>query len=279
MLHQVSGDIQWFQFASFAPFDKWLTHGMFARTGGVSPSPYASLNGGLSSGDDPEWVTANRLQMSRLLPGQPTLTSTIPVHGNSVVFVTKDDLTRFEVGNFVVPGKSDALITQLPGIGLFWAYADCTPVMIVDPVHTAIALVHAGWRGTSGAVTIATLQAMADQYGTRPEDVHIGIGPSIGPCCYEVDAPVYNAFANNPIASQHMTFSTVTVTVADGTPRESMRLDVAAANVGQLLSAGVPAERIETCTEFCTGCRTDLFFSHRMENSLTGRHGVAIGLL
>lgn len=272
-----NGAIRWFQFAQFAGLDGLITHGIFARQGGVSAAPYATLNGGLSVGDDPALVAENRARVVATLPGHPPLVTAHPVHGTNVIEVRAEDVSDPAALSLRIATKADAMITQVRGIGLFWAYADCTPILLVDPAHQAIALVHAGWRGTSGAVAVAALQAMGERYGTRPNAVWAGIGPSIGPSCYEVDGPVQAAFTAHPIASQHTFFSTVMVPDGAGDLRPSLRVDVAASNRAQLIASGVHPERIEQ-SEFCTGCRTDLFFSHRMEHSRTGRFAVVIAL-
>jgi len=92
-----------------------------------------------------------------------------------------------------------------------------------------------------------------------------------------VDEPVRAAFAAHPLASQHTFFSTLSIPDASGNTRSSLRLDVAACNRAQLIASGVPEQHIED-SGFCTGCRRDLFFSHRMENSKTGRHAIVIAL-
>ncbi len=277
MQERNGGDITWFQFAQFAQFEGLITHGIFARKGGVSETPYATLNAGLSSGDDPQAVAENRARIVAQLPANPPLVTAHPVHGTNVIEVSPGLPLTEHPGAKSAIARADAMITRLRGVGLFWAYADCTPVLIVDPAHEAVALAHAGWRGTSGAVAVATLWCMRERYGTRAADVWVGLGPSIGPCCYEVDEPVREAFLSHPIAREHLYFSTVLV--PDGTcgMRPSLRLDVEAANRAQLIAAGVPEEQIES-SGFCTGCRRDLFFSHRMENSRTGRHAIVIGL-
>ncbi len=277
MRQNTNGDIIWFQFDQFAAFDGLITHGVFARQGGVSAPPYATLNCGLSVGDDPARVAENRARVVATLPDHPTLVTAHPVHGTNVVEVVPEDLADEAAFARRIYTKADALITRARGVGLFWAYADCTPILLVDPAHEAIALVHAGWRGTSSAVAVNALTAMHERYGTQPDEVYVGIAPSIGPCCYEVDAPVRDAFAAHPLAAQHTFFSEIMVPTGDGDQRPSLRLDVAACNRAQLLASGVRADRIEQ-SELCTGCRRDLFFSHRLENSKTGRFAVVIAL-
>ncbi|MBA3826237.1 MAG: peptidoglycan editing factor PgeF [Ktedonobacterales bacterium] len=277
MQQHSNGDILWFQFEQFAGLADRITHGVFARSGGVSAAPYAALNCGLSVGDDREHVAQNRDRVIATLPGHPPLMTVHPVHGSTVVEIHAEDLADPEAMAQKRAVKADAMITQARDVGLFWAYADCTPILMVDPVHSAIALVHAGWRGASQAVGVAALHALGTRYGTRPQDVRVGLGPSIGPCCYEVDEPVRAAFAAHPLANQHSFFSTIMVPDGHGDERPSLRLDVPACSRAQLIAAGVPAEQIEV-SGFCTGHQRDLFFSHRMENGKTGRFAVVLAL-
>ncbi len=269
--------LTWFQFDLFADLRDRLIHGVFARHGGVSHAPYDTLNAGSTVGDDPSDVAENRARVAATFPEIAALYTARPVHGHAVVPVARGDGALVDPHTSFIAAQGDAMVSQARGVGLFWAYADCTPIMMVDPAHDAIALVHAGWRGTSEAVAVMALQAMSGRFGTRPGDVHIGMGPSIGPCCYEVDAPVQEAFAANALARSSGHFSVVEVVDGAGGQRDSLRLDVAASNRAQLLAAGVDASQIEM-SEYCTGCRRDLFFSHRMEKSRTGRFAVVIAL-
>jgi polyphenol oxidase len=150
--------------------------------------------------------------------------------------------------------------------------------MLVDRPHRAIGLTHAGWRGTQGAILHNTLEAMRAHYDTQPSELLAAIGPSIGPCCYEVDEPVRQAFASDPFTRRTGRFTTVSVPAEGGGERQSLRLDLAASIRAQLIELGVPEERIEV-TDLCPGSRTDLFYSHRMEGGQTGRFAVVLGLV
>jgi YfiH family protein len=192
------------------------------------------------------------------------------------VVITRDDLPPLEDDGthawiaWLRAHPGDALVTDVPGLALFLAFGDCAPVLLCDPVRRAIALVHAGWRGTAQAVVPRTIALMGERFGTRPTDLLAAIGPAISACCYEVSAEVITAFSAHPLAEATACFEQR----ADG----RTFLDVACSNEGQLLAAGVAHERIAR-SGFCTGCRTDLFYSHRREPKPSGRFGVGIGLL
>jgi YfiH family protein len=270
MEQHMYGTITWFQFDVFKKLDGLVTHGIFTRKGGVSQPPFASLNAGPT-------VPDNR-RIRAVLPGHPRLVSAIPGHSTDVIEITADILGEDDVQPLILPRYLDGLITQVHGIGLFWAIADCTVMLAVDPVHQAIAVVHAGWRGTSQAIMIKAIEIMGNRYGTHPTDLYIGLSPSIGACCYEIDERVREAFQKHPIAAKHASFSTIPAVSRNNVPYTSLRLDIVASNYAQLLSIGIPSEQIEL-SGICTGCHHDLFFSNRIEGGNTGRFAIVMALL
>ncbi len=276
MREHFTDDLYWLQFDLLAA-EPTITHGVFSRQGGVSQPPFLGLNAGSGVGDDQDAVTENRRRIVAALPGHPTLVTVHPVHSNQVIEILPEAVQEGPALTRLIPGRADAMITRARGIGLFWAYADCAPILLVDREHDAIALVHAGWRGTSQAVVAAAMSAMTTHYGTRPNALIVGLGPTIGACCYEVDGPVSQAFAAHPFALEHAAFSTITVTDESDTRKQSLRLDVLESNYRQLRALDIPSNQIERC-DLCTGCHTDLFFSFRKEHRQTGRHAVVIAL-
>ncbi len=167
------------------------------------------------------------------------------VHGPAVIEVDRGGLA----------GQADALVTSRPGLPLCISTADCLPVVVFDPRRRRLAAAHAGWRGTVQAVGPAAVASLT-RAGSAPEDLVVAIGPSIGPCCYEVDAPVIERFQAAFPTGWPGWF----------TPKGPGKwmLDLWRANVDQLRAVGVPAERIEVLG-LCTGCRPDLLFSYRRE--------------
>jgi YfiH family protein len=260
-----------------------LTHAIFTRRGGYSSAPYAGLNLSFTTGDDATAVQRNREAVIQTL-GLP-LVGTRPVHGAKVVVIdrvlaSEDGVECQDMGDAWVGRlrerlkriEADAMLTDTPGFALGWAFGDCAPILLYDPRHTAIALVHAGWRGTAAGVAPAAIRAMSERYGTQPEELYAGIGPAIGSCCYEVSAAVWDAFAGNPLARECARFEERRM---EG--RSRLFLDIAGSNHAQLLAAGLAPGRIEA-SGYCTGCRTDLFYSNRREPWPSGRFAAAIGL-
>ncbi len=240
--------------------DKELIHAILTRIGGVSQSPYATLNLGHTVGDNLAAVKENHrraLDVVGLKPGQVVTPSL--VHGAHVEVVGRD-----HVGT--IQSETDALVTNTPGVPLMMLFGDCMPLMLFDPVQRVVGIAHAGWRGVAAGVAEATLRTMVEQLGCNPANVWAGIGPTIGPCCYEVRADVATEIeAASPPGARVMR-------------RNNGRIhaDLPAAVSAQLRAAGV--EQIEDAG-LCTACHVDEFFSHRAEHGRTGRFGTVIGLL
>jgi YfiH family protein len=253
-----------------------LTAGFTGRDGGVSEAAWASLNMGLHVGDLDEAVIANRRLLTDAV-GWPfeAWTCAEQVHGNRVQQVTVAEKGRGRATLGDVLKDCDAIMTDVPGVLLASFYADCVPLYFYDPEHDAIALAHAGWKGTVQQIASETIQAMASAFGTNPHALLAAIGPSIGGCCYEVDGPVINQVQQllESLGLQGKEAETMLKTAGDG----KANLDLKEINRQIMIKAGILPIRIEL-TEWCTGCRRDLFFSHRKEGGMTGRMASWIGI-
>jgi polyphenol oxidase len=161
------------------------------------------------------------------------------------------------------PPEADAAATNAVGALLAIETADCLPVLIVDPMSRRVAAAHAGWRGTAARVAEAAVKTLIAS-GSRPEDLVAALGPSIGPCCYEVGPDVVEAFGS----AQTRFFKAGTA--------DRRFVDVAAANRAQLEGLGVRADAIDHL-DLCTKCREDLFFSYRRDGANAGRMISVIG--
>ncbi len=239
-----------------------MTHGVFSRRGGTSRAPFESLNLGGNVGDDPQSVRSNHeIMYAALGVNDARACSVWQVHSNDVV-----------IANAPVKGRrwltqADAMVTDRLGVPLSMRFADCTPLLFVDPKQNVIAIAHAGWRGTVLGVGGRTIHTMVRSYGCKPEDIQALIGPSIGPDRYQVGEEV--------VAATQAAFGTTENLIHRDARDGSAYLDLWAANALDLRRAGV--EQIESA-ELCTAERTDLFFSHRAEHGHTGRFGAVICL-
>ena len=239
-----------------------VTHGFTTRNGGCSEFPYASLNTALHVGDLDDRVLANRTKACRALGMNPAdLVTCQQVHGDAVHIVTETDTGRGAVEFAAAIPDTDALATNVAGIPIACCYADCAPIFLLDPVKRVVAVAHAGWKGTAAKIGLKTVRKMTEQYDTIPSDCLAGIGPSIGPCCYEVDESVAENFREG--------FSETNVLTQALQPGK-WRLDVRQANLAALLEAGLRIENI-SLAGICTSCKNDEFFSYRAENEVTGR--------
>jgi len=251
--------VRYFTFIGF-PQEK-VVNAIFTRIGGVSPEPWNSLNVGGTVGDERSRVIENRLKSFHAVDRDPhSMFDVWQVHSADVVIANSPH-------NFSPPEyKADAIITDNPEVTLFMRFADCTPILLFDPVNYAVGIAHAGWMGTVKQVASATVDAMRAAYGTQPSDIIAGIGPSIGSDHYQIGPDV-------------------TTRVNEAFPEDANRLlirredgmyfDLWEANKLSLVMAGV--KQIEV-SGLCTACHPDDWYSHRAQKGKTGRFGAIIGL-
>lgn len=241
------------------------------RKGGVSQGEFAQCNLGLAVGDEPAAVVENRrrallavgLELSTMVAAQQ-------VHGDRVARVGRGEAGRGALARETAIPDVDALITDESGLTLIIGCADCVPVYLVDPDRSAIGLAHAGWRGTVGKIAAKTVTAMTEDFGSRPGRLLAAIGPSIGPCCYEVDetvaGPLREAFPEDWPRL-----------LTAGRPGH-WRADLWTANRVALLQAGLGEDRIRAAS-LCTACYPKTFFSHRASGGHTGRMAAILALV
>ncbi len=276
MIEQTTQDIQWFQFHLFKDIPN-LSHGVFSRIGGASSAPYHTLNTASSIGENLEAVTENRRRVQQILQCKDPLTTIKSEHAKHAYEVTHENRYKTVCPTPQEISFGDILLTVTPGAGLFWSVADCAPIFFYDPAHHALALTHAGWRGTAKGAAIATITEMRSRYSSNINELLVGIGPCIGACCYEVGENVRQEFQRDKLLFETASFTEHFVTDPAGNSHTSLRFDVAQTNKNQLLAMGIPEDHIEL-SGMCTGCRTDLFYSYRVEKGKTGRFAAAAAL-
>jgi hypothetical protein len=239
---------------------KGILHFISTRNGGVSPKPFNSLNISFNVSDDPKHVLQNRKLLANAV-GFPleSLTTSKQVHKNKVAIVTPENRGKGSSDYQSAIDNSDALITRYPDILLFVHLADCVPILLYDPVQKVIGAVHAGWRGTVLNIVQNTVNSMTKTFRSDPKNIYAGIGPSIGPCCYEVGNEVINEAPKEFIITR------------DG----KSYFDLWDANRKQLLNTGIPSANIELAG-ICTMENSDQFFSSRADHGVTGRFGAGI---
>jgi YfiH family protein len=250
MIRCETDGIWWFKYRHFDEFPE-LWQGIFTRHCGYSTGPYTSLNISHGLGDEASAVHRNRQVIARCVV-KGDIVYIRQNHGTEILVFRKDA----EFGQQTV---GDAMITNIPNRFLAVQVADCQSVFLYDPSQQLVANVHAGWRGSVKNIIGHTLAAMKKTFGSCPEHIHAGVGPSLGPCCAE-----YRNYRRE-IPEQFWKYK-------DG----DHRFDFWSLTSDQLTSAGVLAKHI-SISGICTKCRTDLFFSYRGEG-VTGRFAAVIGL-
>ena len=257
-----------------------VVHGFSTRLGGVSQGDCATMNFAQGRGDDPANIKENYRRMATALGFAPEkMVLSYQTHTTNIRKVTVEDL-----------GKGydrerdyrdiDGLITDVPGAVLVTSYADCVPLLFVDPVRKAIGASHSGWRGTVARMGRCTVEAMKEAYGCRPEELIVAIGPSICQDCYEVSEDVAEAFAAElrlelPVETDAMDVSSI-IKKTPGKPGK-YQLDLQLANVQILTEAGVLPEHISV-TDVCTCCNKDVIFSHRGSQGRRGNMGAFLSI-
>lgn len=307
MIERERGDVRYMQFSQYEPFSE-LIHGIFTREGGYSQAPFASLNVSLSSGNERfEDAVRNRFQVLQSLDIAHYPCATVwMIHGARVLTLEQEDWldwsedwphavyhlddlgypqdTRLQ-WTFKPRKQADAIITRKRGVALTISTADCVPLFFYDPVTQAIGVAHAGWRGTARGIAATTIAAMSTQFGSQPANISVGVGPSIGPCCYEVSEDVRELFLGQrefadpptPEPYRSLVAEAATFEVVETPAKSSLRLNLWETNYRQLLLAGITPEHIEL-PAICTSCEKERFFSHRAEHGRTGRFPAVLAL-
>lgn len=259
MIEKEIARIKLYQFDILAAVPE-IKHFVSGRKGGKSEGGLNELNLSYNVNDDPENVDHNRW----------LLASTLDVPAGKLVFPQQTHSTNVKLINRLnyteEHKETDALITNTKGIFIGVMSADCVPILIYDPVHKAVAAIHAGWRGTIGKIVERTLKAMVENFGTGTSEIIACLGPSICQEEYEVGPEVVEEFEK-------------VFGKEDGLIKRSDNnkgyLDLTKANKLQLLEMGVKSANIEV-SDFCTYQDNDKFFSARRSKNSDGRFAAGI---
>ena len=239
-----------------------VPHAFTTRLGGVSVGSQASLNLAVGRGDSEENVENNPRTLAFYLGyDAEKYVMTRQIHSDIVRAVTEEDCAGFFHREYP---ECDALVTNSPGVTLLVFTADCTPILLHDPVTGAVGAAHAGWRGTARHIAGKTVEAMIRHFGCDPANIRAAIGPNLGQCHFETDMDVPAALTANygdevlPFIRQK---------------GEKYYPDLKAINALSLRKVGV--RHIEI-SESCTWCESDRFWSHRVTKGDRGSQGAVI---
>ena len=234
----------------------WIRHAFLTRQGGLSLPPYDSLNLSDKNGDREEFILQNKKLIAKAFALNVSRLILLDQMQQDQILLLKPS-----TNTLASPLAYDALITNSPNIYLGIQTADCLPIFILDPKKKVIAAAHAGRQGTALHITTKVLKKMREAFGCLSRDLFTALGPSIGPCCYEIDKRVFHP--------EWEDFSS-----ASGVGK--WVVDLAQINIAQMKREGIEEEQI-SWINLCTHCHSDLFFSYRKE-SVTGRQLSFIGI-
>ena len=258
MVRKEKNGIIYFEFEHFARTGL-VTHCFSTRIGGISKLPYDSMNLAYHMGDNKADVDENfRLICQAVGFNHKKVIMTDQIHENYHLIV--DDLTK--------PEWIDGLITEFPDFVLTSYYADCVPLLFLDPVQKVIANAHAGWRGTAMDMAGKTLREMNYEFGCRMEDILVGIGPSISKNNFEVGGEVVEMLEYYmPLSPDYIVQKS----------EEKWLVDLIGINHARLLELGILDKNIEG-SDLCTFENPELFFSHRRDGKARGNMAAMIAL-
>ncbi|MBC7335091.1 MAG: peptidoglycan editing factor PgeF [Clostridia bacterium] len=251
----------------------WYEEGALAvfstRRGGLSGGSYATLNLSFRVGDEAATVRENRRRLARAL-GIPVerWVAGAQVHGSRVAEVGEAEAGQGAMRAEDAIAAADGLVTRLPRLALVGLFADCVPLLFFRRFPPAVAVIHAGWRGTVAGIAQAAVDALCCEPGAGPADLKVAIGPSIGPCCYIVGEEVVAGL--RALLGPEVE----TVVFPEG---QRWRADLAQANVLALRRRGVAAEQISLFSR-CTACHPEWFYSHRRDGGRSGRFAALVSL-
>ena len=238
-------------------------NGFSSRGGGVSPMPQGALNLAGFNEDTAENILENRRRFLKLFPGNWNLAGCWQMHGTDVRVVDSEAEAKPAENSQGDSIYCDAIVSNASQVLAGVKTADCVPLLLGDPQTRSFAAVHAGWRGTFAGIAFYAIERLTKEYGVKPEDLQVAIGPAAAVCCYEVGAEVIDGFRERFAYAEELLVAT-----RDG----HARIDLLKANQTQLTAAGVPATQVYIAP-LCTMNRTDLFFSYRREKQAQGKVG------
>lgn len=247
-------DVEFYTSSKLTKID-FLKHFFSTRIGGVSTGAFESLNLGIYTEDIEENIQCNFHKVfSSAGMDMDKITYLKQVHSDKLFFVDRDNFMK-------VRGQcGDALITSDKGIAIGVFTADCVPIVLVDTLNKIVAVIHAGWKGTVLNITGKVLNYMIMNMKTEAKNVVAAIGPSIGPCCFEVGLDVAEKF--------NFAFEN----------KNKFYVDLWKENIKQLTDYGVQEENISS-SMICTSCNSKKVFSYRKDSGNTGRMGTFIEII
>lgn len=257
------------EFYTFNIFDNLnLKHCFTTKIGGVSEGTTATLNLAFRKKDSDEIVLENYKRVCDAV-GLSYEGIVIPKqqHTNNIKIIDRSEIGLLNNNSL---DNTDGIMTNEKGIVLTTLYADCVPLYFYDKKKHVIALSHSGWRGTVKKISVVTVNKMVKDFGSNVKDILVGIGPSIGQCCFEVDESTKIEFEQNiNFANDY---------IYECKSNNKFYIDMQGINKQLLLEIGLLESNIEIAN-LCTKCNSDTFYSHRVMGADRGCMAAMIELL
>lgn len=260
MIKNVKGNLIYFTFESFQKTGI-VKHCFSTRKGGVSTGVYDSMNLQFRNDKKENVIKNYKIICDAIGIDYQNIVFSSQVHEDKIYDVKEQDrgkglLKESDIKNF------DGLITNKKNIALTTFYADCVPLFFLDYINKVIAISHSGWKGTVKQIGVKTVDKMVKEYNCNKENILVGIGPSIGVCCFEVEYPVVEEFEKNiPFSSKYI--------YKDKNKEGKYKIDLQRINYELLTSCGIKNKNIEIA-DVCTMCNNELLFSHRVMGNERG---------
>jgi len=236
------------------------------RGGGLSRDQYSSLNLAFHVGDNPDLVIENRKRALGLFGlDLGSVVCAEQVHGTEAAYARDSDAGCGALSADKSIKGVDALFTDCHRLPLLLFFADCVPVVLVEPEKRVVGVIHAGWKGIYGNIAGNTINAISSRLQVSSKNMLAFIGPSIGGCCYRVGSELVKKFSERFDLSDGWIFGD--------------RIDLQTIVKKQLSDGGIRAANIYSCSNCCTSCNGDILFSHRDSGGKTGRQAALASIL
>ncbi|MBR1901109.1 MAG: peptidoglycan editing factor PgeF [Lachnospiraceae bacterium] len=284
LTYHCDGGVEWFSFPILDQFD-FIVNGYSTRVGGVSTGDVGQMNLSLAREVAMHMEASEEESRAKVRENHERLASAIGYTTDALIFSNQTHTDNIRImqdidrGNgFTKPNEyhdTDGMMTDITGQALMTFYADCVPLLIVDPVHKAIANVHSGWRGTIKGIGAKAVRMMHEVYGSDPSKMVAAIGPSICMDCFEVSKDVAEKFLDKYDASVSKKM------VREGrlteTGEQKYHVDLQLACMENFLEAGLKKQNVSV-PDLCTSCNMEYLFSHRASRGRRGNQAAVLML-
>ncbi|MBN2681250.1 MAG: peptidoglycan editing factor PgeF [Bacteroidales bacterium] len=261
MERKIHNSLPLYHFGNLNRFNE-IFHFVTSREGGFSTGVYSSFNLGYGTKEPVEIIIKNRKLLAESIGINPEqLVFQYQIHSDKIEYISELQHERESC-------ERDAMVTDKPGICLCVKGADCVPLLFYDKENRIIGAAHAGWKGTLSQIGRKLVEKMMQEFGSKPQNIYVGIGPSIGPKDYEVGEDVAEQFAfvfksNTDYVMRHQ--------------NKKVFLDFWTVNKIQITQLGVPEDNIEI-SGISSFSNSNIFYSHRKSGGKTGRFAAGIML-